>query len=158
VWAGVRPLIADPGGKPSDISRAHQIQNPEPGWWDVAERLERWERWSVGTARCGDAGRPWRRCCLRWRRAGSVGFCHPSLAGRRWSIIKSIREGHLRPAVDIEIGQRAATLCKLGNLSYLLGRKLAGDGTKPQVVGEKVEGYPRRKLVPTAQTTVVSAK
>ena len=35
-WAGLRPLIADPNGKPSDISRSHQIQNPEPGWWDVA--------------------------------------------------------------------------------------------------------------------------
>ena len=35
-WAGVRPLIADPNGSPSDISRAHQIDNPEPGWWDVA--------------------------------------------------------------------------------------------------------------------------
>jgi len=36
VWAGLRPLIADPRGKPSDISRAHEIHNPEPGWWDVA--------------------------------------------------------------------------------------------------------------------------
>ena len=36
VWAGLRPLIAAPAGKPSDISRAHQIRNPEPGWWDVA--------------------------------------------------------------------------------------------------------------------------
>ncbi len=36
VWAGLRPLIADPNGKPSDISRSHQISNPEPGWWDVA--------------------------------------------------------------------------------------------------------------------------
>jgi glycerol-3-phosphate dehydrogenase len=35
-WAGVRPLVADPNGKPSDISRAHEIHNPEPGWWDVA--------------------------------------------------------------------------------------------------------------------------
>jgi glycerol-3-phosphate dehydrogenase len=35
-WAGLRPLIADPHGKPSDISRSHQINNPEPGWWDVA--------------------------------------------------------------------------------------------------------------------------
>ena len=35
-WAGLRPLIAHPGGAPSDISRAHQIDNPEPGWWDVA--------------------------------------------------------------------------------------------------------------------------
>jgi glycerol-3-phosphate dehydrogenase len=35
-WAGVRPLIADPNGQPSDISRAHEIHTPEPGWWDVA--------------------------------------------------------------------------------------------------------------------------
>lgn len=35
-WAGVRPLIAAPGGKPSDISRSHEILSPEPNWWDVA--------------------------------------------------------------------------------------------------------------------------
>ena len=35
-WAGLRPLVADPSGKPSDISRAHEIHNPEPFWWDVA--------------------------------------------------------------------------------------------------------------------------
>ena len=35
-WAGLRPLIADLQGNPSDISRSHQIRSPEPGWWDVA--------------------------------------------------------------------------------------------------------------------------
>jgi glycerol-3-phosphate dehydrogenase len=35
-WAGLRPLIAEPRGRPSDISRSHQIRRPEPGWWDVA--------------------------------------------------------------------------------------------------------------------------
>jgi glycerol-3-phosphate dehydrogenase len=35
-WAGLRPLIANPDGSPSDISRAHQIRRPEPGWWDIA--------------------------------------------------------------------------------------------------------------------------
>ncbi len=35
-WAGLRPLIADPDGRPSDISRAHEILSPSPGWWDVA--------------------------------------------------------------------------------------------------------------------------
>jgi glycerol-3-phosphate dehydrogenase len=35
-WAGLRPLIADPKGRPSEISRSHQIRNPESGWWDVA--------------------------------------------------------------------------------------------------------------------------
>jgi predicted dehydrogenase len=49
---------------------------------------------------------------------------------------KSIREGHLRPAVDIEIGHRTATLCNLGNLSYLLDRKLVWDGEKEEVVSD----------------------
>jgi glycerol-3-phosphate dehydrogenase len=35
-WAGLRPLIADPSGRPSDVSRAHQIRMTEPGWFDVA--------------------------------------------------------------------------------------------------------------------------
>jgi len=35
-WAGLRPLIADKRGEPSDISRAHQIRMPKPGWLDVA--------------------------------------------------------------------------------------------------------------------------
>jgi glycerol-3-phosphate dehydrogenase len=34
-WAGLRPLVANPDGSPSDISRAHQITSPKPGWWDV---------------------------------------------------------------------------------------------------------------------------
>lgn len=35
-WAGLRPLLADPDGKPHDISRSHEIKSPQPGWWDVA--------------------------------------------------------------------------------------------------------------------------
>ena len=42
-WAGLRPLIAEPGSEtgfskeaPSDVARSHQIRNPEPGWWDLA--------------------------------------------------------------------------------------------------------------------------
>lgn len=35
-WAGVRPLIAQSDGSPSDISRAHLIQMSQPGWLDVA--------------------------------------------------------------------------------------------------------------------------
>jgi len=27
--------VADPNGKPSDISRSHEIRQTEPGWWDV---------------------------------------------------------------------------------------------------------------------------
>ena len=35
-WAGLRPLVANWRGKPSDISRAHVIRSSEPGWWDIA--------------------------------------------------------------------------------------------------------------------------
>lgn len=35
-WAGIRPLISDAKGNPSDISRSHEIKNPVPGWWDIA--------------------------------------------------------------------------------------------------------------------------
>ena len=35
-WAGLRPLIADPHGRPSDISRAHEIRMPKLGWLDVS--------------------------------------------------------------------------------------------------------------------------
>ena len=35
-WAGLRPLLARRRGKPSDITRAHKIRMPEPGWLDVA--------------------------------------------------------------------------------------------------------------------------
>ena len=35
-YAGLRPLIADPHGKPSDISRRHEIRMTDPGWFDVA--------------------------------------------------------------------------------------------------------------------------
>ncbi|MBA3485335.1 MAG: glycerol-3-phosphate dehydrogenase/oxidase [Pirellulales bacterium] len=34
-WSGLRPLVADPNGNPSDISRRHKISMSHPGWWDV---------------------------------------------------------------------------------------------------------------------------
>jgi glycerol-3-phosphate dehydrogenase len=34
-WAGLRPLVADPQGKPSDISRRHEVAMNGPGWWDI---------------------------------------------------------------------------------------------------------------------------
>jgi glycerol-3-phosphate dehydrogenase len=34
-WSGLRPLIADSRGNPSDISRRHKIGMSHPGWWDV---------------------------------------------------------------------------------------------------------------------------
>lgn len=62
--------------------------------------------------------------------------------------LKSIREGHLRPAVDIEIAHQTANLCNLGNLSYLLGRKLVWDGDREEVVGDpeanRLLGKPQR--------------
>lgn len=34
-WAGLRPLVADKKGNPSDISRRHEVKMSNPGWWDV---------------------------------------------------------------------------------------------------------------------------
>jgi len=34
-WAGLRPLVADRNGNPSDISRRHEVRMNQPGWWDV---------------------------------------------------------------------------------------------------------------------------
>lgn len=34
-WSGLRPLVADPNGNPSDISRRHEITMSHAGWWDV---------------------------------------------------------------------------------------------------------------------------
>jgi predicted dehydrogenase len=60
---------------------------------------------------------------------------------------KAIHES-TRPAVDIEIGHRVATLCNLGNLSYLLGRKLVWDGDRQEVIGDeqanRLLGKPQR--------------
>ena len=41
-----------------------------------------------------------------------------------------------RPNTDIEPSHRVATLCNLGNISYVLGRKLQWDGIRQQVVGD----------------------
>jgi len=35
VWSGLRPLVADPNGNPSDISRRHEVVMSHAGWWDV---------------------------------------------------------------------------------------------------------------------------
>ena len=34
-WAGLRPLVADRNGNPSDISRRHEVKMHDAGWWDV---------------------------------------------------------------------------------------------------------------------------
>ncbi len=42
-----------------------------------------------------------------------------------------------RPCMDIELGHRAATMCILGNLSYVLGRKLHWDGATEKIIGDE---------------------
>jgi predicted dehydrogenase len=49
--------------------------------------------------------------------------------------LQAIREGK-KPCMDIEVAHRVANLCNLGNLSYILGRKLRWDGRKEQFVGD----------------------
>lgn len=51
--------------------------------------------------------------------------------------LRAIHEPDDLPAVDIEIAHRTATLCIVGNLSYILRRKLVWDADKEQVVGDE---------------------
>lgn len=70
-WAGLRPLVADRNGNPSDISRRHEVKMNEPGWWDVTggklttyrlmaeETVNAIAKFlSNGAARCETASRP----------------------------------------------------------------------------------------------------
>jgi predicted dehydrogenase len=49
--------------------------------------------------------------------------------------LQAIRTG-ATPCMDIEKGHRTATMCNLGNLSYLLGRTLRWDAKKQEVVDD----------------------
>ncbi len=48
---------------------------------------------------------------------------------------RAIKTGR-KPCMEIETGHRVATMCNLGNISYLLGRKLHWNGAKEQVAGD----------------------
>jgi predicted dehydrogenase len=50
--------------------------------------------------------------------------------------LQAIQRG-TKPCMDIELAHRTATLCILGNLSYVLGRKLHWDGAKERVVDDE---------------------
>lgn len=41
-----------------------------------------------------------------------------------------------RPNADVEAGHHANVACRLGNISYRVGRRLEWDGVKEQVVGD----------------------
>lgn len=50
--------------------------------------------------------------------------------------LQAIKTG-AKPCMDIELAHRTATLCILGNLSYVLGRKLRWDGEHERVIGDE---------------------
>ena len=61
--------------------------------------------------------------------------------------LQAIRTGKT-PCMDIEAGHRAGSMCILGNLAYLLGRKLHWDGAKQRFIGDahanRLLGQPQR--------------
>ncbi len=62
--------------------------------------------------------------------------------------LKSMMTSQHLPNVDIEIAHRSATLCILGNLAYMLGRKLTWDGVQQKIIGDehanRLLGQPQR--------------
>jgi len=61
--------------------------------------------------------------------------------------LRAIKRG-TQPCMNVEVGHRVATMCNLGNLSYILGRKLHWDGATQQVIGDaqanRLLGKPQR--------------
>jgi predicted dehydrogenase len=61
--------------------------------------------------------------------------------------LEAIRTGR-KPVMDIVAGHNAATMCILGNLSYILGRKLHWDGQNQRLIGDETAnrllGQPQR--------------
>jgi hypothetical protein len=61
--------------------------------------------------------------------------------------LRAIRN-QAQPCMTVEVGHRVANMCNLGNLSYMLGRRLQWDGAKQQVVGDahanRMLGKPQR--------------
>ena len=69
------------------------------------------------------------RTVYRMARHGDYNMNHKE------DFLEAIRTGK-RPCMDIEAGHRAGSLCILGNLAWLLGRKLHWDGRKQQFLGD----------------------
>lgn len=61
--------------------------------------------------------------------------------------LRAIKTG-TRPCMDVEVGHRVANMNNLGNLSYLLGRKLRWDGARQRVIDDqhanRLLGRPQR--------------
>ena len=61
--------------------------------------------------------------------------------------LQAIKTGR-RPCMDIDVAHRIANMNNLGNLSYLLGRKLVWDGDQEEIVGDplanRLLGRPQR--------------
>ena len=49
--------------------------------------------------------------------------------------VQAIKTGK-PPCMGIEVAHRVANMCNLGNLSYILGRKLTWDGAKERFVND----------------------
>ena len=57
-------------------------------------------------------------------------------ANHKGDWLQAIKTG-AKPCMDIEVAHRVANLCNLGNLSYILGRRLVWDGDKQEVVRDE---------------------
>ncbi len=73
---------------------------------------------------------------------GGEVYLHPAPEGtdvtarHRLNWLDCIRTGK-RPATDVELGYRSVSMCILGNMAYLLGRKLTYDVGKERFVNDK---------------------
>ncbi len=64
------------------------------------------------------------------------------------TFVDSVKQGR-KPPLDLELGHKATVCCLLGNIAYLVGRKVRWDGETEQIIGDeeasRLLGRPRRK-------------
>ncbi len=94
----------------------------------------------------GDGGTWAERKCREWEPPPGAIEVYKS-PGHKEDWFNGIRTG-AKTIMNIEAAVGVADLCNLGNLSYILGRKLNWDGAKKQVIGDEVAnrmlGRPQR--------------
>lgn len=66
---------------------------------------------------------------------GPGDFCLPRVAGHQREWLECIRTRE-RPTSDVAVGHRSTSAPHLGNIAYILGRKLLWDGEREQFIGD----------------------
>jgi hypothetical protein len=156
VEAGGNPQVSGVYDVPTDLRIAWEF--PQAGWkltWtqtnQIPEQLKPWGAYYHGDrdrliVTQGDGACDTEQKAKDYRPpAGKEVYLHPAPEGtdttarHRLNWTDCIRTG-ARPAMDIDFGRSTVTYCILGNLAYLLGRRLTFDMARERFVDDPDAG------------------